>query len=240
MTEYALYVESGPKHKRTMIHVLDLLGCIAQGPTTEEALDAAPEAIRTYLRFLQRHGEKVDPGAAFTTRVAVHITEGTWLANGDPSGGFAPDFEPLEAKDLADYLRWLDWLQAAALERVGGLSLEQLQENPESGGRSIYHILLHMAESHGIYLRYLVGKMDRLSEALKAVRDAPVEVLPPVLTDLWQVVRTRLEVLTEAERRQSIPHGQVTWTARRALRRMLEHAWEHHVEISTRLNLPVW
>lgn len=29
--------------------------------------------------------------------------------------------------------------------------------------------------------------------------------------------------MTDTERRQSVPHGQVTWTARRALRRMLEH-----------------
>ena len=46
MTEYALYLESGPKHKKTMVHVLGLLGCIAQGPTTEAALEAAPQAIR--------------------------------------------------------------------------------------------------------------------------------------------------------------------------------------------------
>jgi len=236
MTEYALYLESGPKHKKTMIHMLDLLGCIGQGPTTEAALEAAPQAIRTFLRFLHDHGEPVDPQAAFTTRVAVHITEGTWLANGDPPCGFAPDFEPLAPKDLDVYLRWMDWLQTDIQKMVSELSLDQLQEEPQGGGRSIYHILQHMAESQGVYLRYLAGKVDGLPDALKAVRDAPMEILPPTLADLWQVMRARLQVLSESERSQPVPHGQVIWTARRALRRILEHAWEHRLEIFARLN----
>ena len=76
MTEYALYVESGPRWRKTMVHVLDLLGCVAQGPTTEAALEATPEAIRAYLRFLRRHSEAVEPESAFTTVVAVHVMEG--------------------------------------------------------------------------------------------------------------------------------------------------------------------
>jgi lipopolysaccharide biosynthesis protein len=34
----------------------------------------------------------------------------------------------------------------------------------------------------------------------------------------------------------SVKYGQVTWTARRALRRMLEHEWEHLLELSKRLD----
>ena len=93
--EYLLYLESGPKRRKTMVHVLDLLGCIANGPTTEEALEATPEAIRAYLRFLRRHGEAVDPEAAFDTKVAEHITEGEWLGNGSPSVLFGPDLRPV-------------------------------------------------------------------------------------------------------------------------------------------------
>ena len=63
-TTYALYLESGPKRKKTMVHALDLLGCVAVGPTTEAALGATPEAIRLYKRFLRRHGEDAgDPDA---------------------------------------------------------------------------------------------------------------------------------------------------------------------------------
>src|SRR2546427_10633367 len=72
---YALYAESGPQRKKTLVHVLDLLGCVVQADTTDEALAAAPDAIRAYLRYLRRHGEKVDPNDEIETRVAEHNTE---------------------------------------------------------------------------------------------------------------------------------------------------------------------
>ena len=40
------------------------------------------------------------------------------------------------------------------------------------------------------------------------------------------------------ERAAQVPHGQKLWTARRALRRCLEHEWEHLMELSRRLGLP--
>jgi uncharacterized damage-inducible protein DinB/predicted RNase H-like HicB family nuclease len=235
MTEYALYLESGPKHKTTMVHALDLLGCIARGPTTEAALEATPEAIRLYLHFLSRHGDEVNPQAAFTTRVAEHVTEGPWVGYGDPASGFAPDFEPLTTAELKTHLQRLGWLRDDLLDQVKPLLREQLVAKPEKG-RSIREILEHMAESDGYYLRYLVGKVDGLPEALRAVREGAPEALPALLFDLWGVFDARLRVLTDAERTEKVPHGQVTWTARRALRRMLEHAWEHLLEISERLD----
>src|SRR5947209_12693512 len=62
-----------------MVHVLELLGCDANGKTMDEALAATPDAIRAYLTYLARHGEAVDPGTAFRTRVAERLTEGDYL-----------------------------------------------------------------------------------------------------------------------------------------------------------------
>ncbi len=232
MRKYALYLESGPRKRKTMVHVLDLLGCIAQGPTTEAALEATPEAIRAYLRFLARHDEAVKPEDNFTTPIAVHITEGVWLGYGDPTPGFAPDFDPLSARDQKILLRRLAWLRADLLELVHKVPTKRLLAEPETG-RSIFHIVEHIAESECVYLRYLVGKVDGLSDALRAVHASP-DTLPLTLTRLWKISRARLEVLTETERKQLVAHGQVTWSARRALRRMLEHNWEHLLEIAER------
>ena len=73
MTTYELHLESGPQHKTTLVHVLELLGCVSFARTTEEAVAAAPEAIRAYLRYLRRHGERVDPVAPprYVVRVSV-------------------------------------------------------------------------------------------------------------------------------------------------------------------------
>jgi len=43
---YSLYLESSLLWRKTMVHVLDLPSCIAQGPTMEDALEATPRAIR--------------------------------------------------------------------------------------------------------------------------------------------------------------------------------------------------
>jgi predicted RNase H-like HicB family nuclease/uncharacterized damage-inducible protein DinB len=234
MTEYALYLESGPKKRTTMVHVPDLLGCIARGPTTEAALEAAPEAIRAYKHFLERHGEAVNPDETFTTRIAAHVMEGSWLGYGDPAPGFAPDFQPLSPGELEACLPRLDWLRADLLALIHDLPRTELTGKPEKG-RSLQGILVHVAGSHAVYLRYLVGKVDGLSAAVKAVEEAPAEGLPLTLTHLWKISAARLEALTESERSRFVPHGQVTWTARRALRRMLEHAWEHLLEVAERL-----
>ncbi|MDE3090714.1 MAG: type II toxin-antitoxin system HicB family antitoxin [Chloroflexota bacterium] len=228
--EYALYLESGPRRRKTMVHVLDLLGCIAQGQTTEAALDAAPEAIRTYLRFLRQHGETVKPNERFTTVVAAHITEGVWLGYGDPTPGFAPDFQPLDADNLNVYLRRLAWLRADLLELIRDVPRKRLVAERKGGGRSIYQILDHIAGSECVYLRYFAGKVDGLTDALRAVQQSPDD-LPAALTRVWQISAARLETLSAAERQQHVKHGQVTWTARRALRRMLEHDWEHLLEL---------
>jgi predicted RNase H-like HicB family nuclease/uncharacterized damage-inducible protein DinB len=244
VTEYSLYLESGPRRRKTMVHVLDLLGCTAQGPTTEEALEVAPGAIRDHLRFLHAHGEAVDPDAPFTTAVAEHVMEGNWLGNGDPTPGFGPDFAPLNAVDLRTHLRRLGWLQEGLVDLIRGVPPEQWGLEPETGGRPIARIVEHVAESHAVYLRYIVGKVDGLSEALREVQTSlhvspftlhEVSDLSAALTHLWQLSAARLEAMTEAERTLPVPHGQVTWTARRGLRRMLEHTREHVLEINQRL-----
>lgn len=232
--EYALYLESGPRRCTTMVHVLDLLGCFARGVTTEAALAATPEAIRAFLQFLRHHREMVEPEDRFTTTIAEHVTKGAWLGYRDPTPGFGPDFQPLTAEDLSAYLRRLAWLHDDPLQLIRDLAPEQLTAEPDGGGWSIYRIVEHVAESESNHLRMLVGKTEGLSAALRAMQPHP-EAAASSLASLWQTIGNRLAALTEAEREQQIPHGQVTWTARRALRRLLEHDWEHLQQIMKRI-----
>jgi predicted RNase H-like HicB family nuclease len=114
MASYALYLESGPQKKTTLVHVLELLGCVVQAKTSDDAVAAAPDAIRSYLRYLKRHGEKVDPDANLETRVAEHNTHG--LFSGQAI--WPPDRKPVAPKDLARYVRWLEWSRADLLALV--------------------------------------------------------------------------------------------------------------------------
>ncbi|MBF6600272.1 MAG: hypothetical protein IVW36_07170 [Dehalococcoidia bacterium] len=127
MKTYDLYLESGPKRRTTMVHVPSLLGCVATGRTTEEALSVTPDAIRAYRRFMRRHaGESTADDPAFGTRVVEHVTEGQWLGNGSPYIVFAPDLKPVTPARISTFLRRFHALREAlaswAAGRAGGLT----------------------------------------------------------------------------------------------------------------------
>ena len=235
MALYRLYLESGPKLKKTMVHVLDLLGCVTTGPTTEEALEKTPGAIREYLRFLQRHGEAVDNNVEI--QVVEHITEGEWLGNGSYTIMFQPDLELLTAEDLEEYIKHLEWSRSEILALVAELSVEQLEEKPQPTGRPIRAILEHVFGAEYAYVRTF-GKLegvrgpgsveqmqkDEFFEWMQRVRSSEIE---------------KLRSLSLQERSEVFAQGKHARTARRLMRRMLEHEWEHLIELKERLGASI-
>ena len=235
MISYNLYLESGPCQRKTMVHMLDMLGCIATGSTTQEALDVTPDAIKAYLSFLHRHGEPVEVDVPFSTQVVEHIMEGPWLGNGNPAGGFTPDFASLTLPQRDRYLARLIWLHDDTLNLIRGLSIDVLIAEPPDKGRTIHHILTHQAEAEYAYLQAALRKTPGLHTAMQATKDHPEEIVG-TLTGFWRVSTERLQGLTAIELEQQTQRGQVLWTARRMFRRLLEHSWEHMQEITHRLD----
>jgi len=235
MISYKLYLESGPRQRKTMVHVLDLLGCVATGSTTSEALLATPNAIKAYLSFLYQHGEPVEVESLFSTQIAEHVMEGPWLGNGNPAGGFTPDFDPLGLPEQELYLVRLIWLHDDILNLIRPLPVDALNYEPPVNGRTIYHILNHIVESEYAYLQAALRKTAGLHAAMRATQDNPQEIVN-ALTGFWRIATDRLQGMTDIERQQQVLRGQVLWTARRMFRRLLEHSWEHLWEITLRLD----
>jgi uncharacterized damage-inducible protein DinB/predicted RNase H-like HicB family nuclease len=232
MTTYDLYLESGPRRKKTMVHVPALLGCVANGPTTEEGLELTPGAIRDFEAFLARHDPSIVPSTAVDLRVAEHVTEGIWLGNGDPSIVFATDLEPLSEEELEACIQHLGWMHEELLELVGGLSDAQLDEKPPRG-RPIRQILAHTLESEASYMTAF-GRIEGLPGAGSILTKQEGDLLS-WLGYVRAQEYARLRALTPEERSQPFIHWKHTRTARKVLRRMLEHQWEHLVEIRARL-----
>lgn len=234
MITYRLYLESGPRRKKTMVHVPELLGCMANGPTTEDALAATPDAIRDFLFFLYRHGEISDAHIAFKTEIAAHFMEGVWLGNGDPSVLLDTDREHLSEEDLEKYIARLTWMGQDLRDLVGDLSTEELMAVPVPKGRPINRILEHVLESEYSYM-YAFGRIPELPAS-----GAIVEKHDRAFLDWIEFVRgkefERLRALSEEHRNKEFIHWKYPRTARKVLRRMLEHHWEHLVEIRRRLN----
>jgi uncharacterized damage-inducible protein DinB len=229
---YKLYLESGPRHKKTMVHVLELLGCVSTGPTTDLALEKTPHAIRHFLQFLDRHGESVDLDEEIQTDIAVHVTEGVWLGNGDPSIVFEPDLAPLETDEVDSLIERLEWMRLDMVDLVGDLSEETMEVKPEKG-RAIRVILEHILESEYAYM-YAFGRPDGLpgSGSIVSKREG---TLLEWMAYVRSVEIERLRSLTLEERSEPFIHWKYTRTAHKVLRRMLEHQWEHLVEIENRL-----
>lgn len=226
---YALYLESGPQHKKTLAHVLDLLGCVVQGDTTDEAVAATSDAISAYLQYLRRHGEKLDASAKIETRIAEHNTEG--LFSGQAL--WPQDLKPVAPAALARYLRWLDWSRADLLELVKGIDENRLRAKPTKG-RSLRDILLHVLDADKSYVYALVGPLKAMGEPTNAADRGDLD-LRVALREARRVAIERLKRLTPAERRRVRRAGQSTYSAHRVIRRMLEHEWEHRREIAARL-----
>jgi hypothetical protein len=228
MTRYALYLESGPQHKTTMAHVLDLLGCHVRRRTTGETIEAAPDAIRTWLRFFAAGGEPYDSGAAIETFVETHITDGTWLGNGDPPSGFAPDFAPLSRVEMEAHLRRLGLMNEAMLAHA------RVRTPLDARGWPLQRILPHVASAAAEYVRCSLDKPAALKAALKELDSA--RDLVPALEVVMQLSAERVAAATDEELSRQTNRGAKTWTVRRTLRRMLEHTWEHLREIEERAN----
>jgi predicted RNase H-like HicB family nuclease len=219
--------------RKTMVHVPELLGCMANGPTTEAAIAATPEAIRAYLRFLQRTGQDADPDAPFTTTVAEHVTEGVWLGNGSPYVTYAPDLEPVSEAELDMLVRRFHALREELARWAESQTPRDLDAPPKDGGRTARHILLHtLGATHG-YVAAAIGGTTGFSR-ISTLAERGQLPIAGALREVDRLVVERLSRVTPEERKQVIQRPKEVRTLRKALRRMLEHDWEHLRELSRR------
>jgi predicted RNase H-like HicB family nuclease/uncharacterized damage-inducible protein DinB len=233
MSAYGLYLESGPRRRKTMVHVLDLLGCVAVGPTTEDALAVAPDAIRAYRGFLAGHGEPVDPAEDFEMRVVEHITEGEWLGNGSPYLVFGPDLRAVTAGEIETFLRWFGWMRGDLAAWAATRTDAQLDAPAAGGGRTARAILLHALGATGGYLSAALGGAPGFSRVAGAAERSEMS-LPGALRRTLALATERVLATTPEERAAIIERPRDRRTLRKALRRMLEHDWEHLAELSRR------
>jgi predicted RNase H-like HicB family nuclease len=233
MKTYDLYLESGPKRKKTMVHVFELLGCIANGATSDDAVAAAPEAIRTYLRFLKRHGERVDPEAPFDVRVAEHIAEtAIFIGQGSPYIIFGPDLEPVTPKESETYVARFHAMRETLAEWAESKTDWQLAAEPKGGGRPARSVLLHVLNGTG-YLSPVLGTIPGMSSLYNAAEKGQVP-LGEAFRRVDEAVGERLREATVEQRRAVIQRPKEVRTLRKGIRRLLEHDWEHLAELSRR------
>jgi len=149
---------------------------------------------------------------------------------------FAPDLEPLTEEDAEECIQRLKWMHAELQDLVGGLSEGQLEAQPQPRGRPIQAIVEHTLEAEYAYMRAF-GKLQGLPGLGSIATKRPGDLL-----DWMGYVREReferIRSLSWEERSEPFVHWKYTRTARKVMRRMLEHQWEHLVELRERLGEP--
>lgn len=233
MTRYPVYVEIADDG-RCMAHVLDLPGCIVRAPSREEALSQVPAAIRATHAWLRRHGEPAPPA---DEPIEIEVAgESIGFGPFDPRSAaalFPPDREPATLAEMEQVFRLMTHARADLLALVRDLPDDVLDWQPDPQSFNISRLLRHVGNAEEWYVSCLV----------------PPETLPPewehdedmpIFEFLEMERRTaiaRLRQLTERERADVFypagwtDHPEEPWTARKALRRFLEHEREHTAQV---------
>jgi predicted RNase H-like HicB family nuclease/uncharacterized damage-inducible protein DinB len=229
---FDLYLESGPQHRKTWVFVPSLPGCVAVGPTSEAAIEIARNAIGERLDFLRRHGETIAGAETIDVVVAEHVIERDYL--GYAQQFFPPDAEPLTADEARRQLRWAAWSREE-LVAAAGAQPEPLTVRPAAGGRSAAAIISHVAGAEWAYVSATLGTLRGGSAAVAAIERAGEQPWEALAAERRALIG-RLDALTPEELSRVVERkGRPHWTARRMLRRMLEHESEHVGELRSRL-----
>ncbi len=232
MNSYDVYLEIGPKGV-AMAHVLTLVGCFTKANSSEAALDAVPQAIWDYWAWLRQHGEMLAEPEGTTMRVA-EISEGLGpFQQGDKAALFAPEREPIGVAEMETYLRRWGFARADLLTLTPNVSDYLLDWQAKEGEMSIRQILRHVGNTNEWYVSRLV---DPATLPSQWQGDAQLQIFRFLAME-QRTVTERMHKLTAQERAQvTYPtkltdHPDEPWTARKALRRMIEHEREHTAQI---------
>jgi predicted RNase H-like HicB family nuclease/uncharacterized damage-inducible protein DinB len=215
-------------------HVPELLGCFAVGSTREEALERLRGTISEYLAWLTKHGE-APVASAESEGVEIEVVEQVSTAGdhpreeGEPAALFAADQEPISYHDLQTAVRLMEHARSDLLEFLRDVPDDLLHWRPGPDGPSIAETLHHMAEVEADFLACLEEESQQ----------PPFPQLAAVRSWAYH----RLSRLTDAELSRLTTHGGEKWSARKVLRRFLEHDWEHTAYVRSLLahyhrNLP--
>ena len=229
MAGYEAYLEVADDG-RTMAHVLNLPGCNLRRATRESVLEDLPAAIGAYHAWMRRHGEASPPDdEPVEIKVVGEVMGQGPFDPGDRAALFPPDREPISPEEMERYYRLMAYNRRDLLALVGQPSDELLDWRPYPGAYNLRRVLRHIGNGKQWYVSRIV----------------PVETLPPEWEDdegmppfdyLEMSRRTAIERLRRltAEERAGVfyptvwtEHPDEPWTARKVLRRALEHEQEH-------------
>jgi predicted RNase H-like HicB family nuclease len=192
-----------------LAHVPVLRGCVASGRTRDEAVANARRAFRAYLELLDARGVSIEHWK--------DLDPDTFDVRDVPPDKIVPeDVGFLEEHELRDFLHQFEASRSALLSLVRGLSPEDLERKPDAETWSVREALEHIMGNEAEFLSKLERWPTDPFNSLQAVHRIVFQrftVMEPADTALDHIVMGR------------------RYTTRKVMRRILEHEFEHFLQI---------
>ena len=217
-------VENGMED-RSIVWVLDHLGCFSYGSQPESALSALPAAIQEFNQWLRKHGKEswiIPPDQEHHldgTWETFHIDENYLVAEGGYEV-FQDDWRPLSKAEIERKIELLGLTRQDLLSLVSNLDEDTLNKILSADSWSIDRILNHVGNADWWYLDRLGLAYPRNDipsetiERLKTIREHLLDILP-------SLADSNLIVGIDGE----------FWSPRKQLRRAVWHERDHTFHI---------
>jgi predicted RNase H-like HicB family nuclease len=216
-------IEIGPQGAG--VFVPDCPGCWVYGHTRERALKKVRVAIKQWFDWLEEHGESYPQTSR---KFEIEVVE-SMRANynpvkaGKPEPLFWSEVLPIKRDDIKRTIRLMKYSRQDLLDLVSNLTKEQLDFKPSGQPRSIRNCLKHIAYVEWWYVNRLNIEMPE-----KFPKD-----LFGLLSHIRGLVVGALEKFPREKMRgvyQPVKYKSPTcdlWTARKVLRRLVDHERLH-------------
>jgi hypothetical protein len=215
--------------------VFGLEGCRAIGDDLDGALALVPVVIGEHLAWLASHGEPAGDASSIEYRVVEDVD-----AVGRSEYVFEADKAPLTRDQVEAAIRRMQFAQADLVSLAENLPAVVLDWRPPASSvkiddiypdvRSIRDMVTHVAQAMSFHTRGVGGVASRVPAP-----EGEASLVSALATAVGRLRSMNEEELGGRVYRMPGRTGEAEWTARKALRRVLNHQRFHLKEMQQRL-----
>jgi predicted RNase H-like HicB family nuclease len=212
----------------TGVFVPEFPGCWIFGRTPERTLEKVTVAMREWFEWLERHGEKIPTEASkFVVEVGEILrVDYNPVEAGKPEPLFWSEVAPIKSKNIVRTIHLLRYSRSDLLKLVSGIGDEVLDWQPPGKPRTIRNTLKHIGFVEWWYITRLDVELPTkfpkdVFELLSHTRRIVVDYLQNFPKEKRSGV---FQPKRDVGRKARICN---LWTARKVLRRLVDHERLH-------------
>lgn len=220
-----------------MAHLLEPPGLGLRFESRAAMRTRLPRAIAAHLAWLKHHGERVPSARPDKYRIASEVFVEGNFESGDDVGFYAPDAVPVTPEEIERYLKIAGYAHEDLLSLVQGVGEAALRWTRDQRIKPVREILRHVAGAELWYMTRIIndpdahGMPEMIAEADRHI-DGTADAVERVRI-VWPAFQRWARSLSpDLRSRMTVPawfterkHEQ--WSARKMLRRCIEHCREH-------------